>query len=104
MAAPGSSSTSADALPRADPLRNAEGVVNPVVAYLGLSLSQGHRPRADLGLELGLERIFDVRSDLPTVGQGDRVRLRPEVLRIGRIAAQLQRDEMVLFVRRGPSH
>jgi len=65
-----------------------------MVANLDLGLGQGHLPGTNLSLELRLESILDVRSHPPTIGQSDRIRLRPEFFRIGRIATELERDEV----------
>ena len=57
-----------------------------------LRLRVGERERA--GADLRVQLVLD-----PVDGARARIRLRPEVARVGRVAAQLERDQVVLLVR-----
>src|SRR6266446_9083259 len=67
---------------------------DPVCRNRPLGLSQRQTPRADELIERKLQLVLPVRS--PAVGRGPR--LGPEIPRIGRSAAQPQRDQVVLLV------
>ena len=67
----------------------------PVLRNLALSLVERQTPGTNFGMEIILHFIFGMRA---SVWDGRLERFRPEIFRVGWVAAKFKRDEMVLFV------